>query len=166
MTCPAYPLPPPPTPLFPPPSSSSHLDDMPCLPATSSSLLTSRVPNLSSSSSPLHSLQARYTNFHLLLTSLSSFPNHRVRPCPPSLPLKGALKAHKHISLYESNTLQEQDVTILFLSVIPWGEIFAYCHPPGQPLPATGCGHVFQVLSAMTLMGGKDHILSPSYLWA
>ena len=33
--------------------------------------------------------------------------------------LKGALKAHKHISLYESNTLQEQDATILFLSVIP-----------------------------------------------
>ena len=50
--------------------------------------------------------------------------------------------------------------------MIPWGEIFAYCHPPRQPLPATGCGHVFQVLSAVTLMGGRDHILSPSYLWA
>ena len=80
--------------------------------------------------------------------------------------LKGALKAHKHISLYESYTLQEQDATILFLSVIPWGEIFAYCHPPRQPLPATGCGHVFQVLSAVTQSGGRDHILSPSYLWA
>ena len=79
---------------------------------------------------------------------------------------KGALKAHKHISLYESYTLQEQDATILFLSVIPWGEIFAYCHPPRQPLPATGCGHVFQVLSAVTQSGGRDHILSPSYLWA
>ena len=32
--------------------------------------------------------------------------------------LKGALKAHKHINLYESYTLQEQDATILFLSVI------------------------------------------------
>ena len=34
--------------------------------------------------------------------------------------LKGALKAHIHISLiYESNILQEQDAAILFLSVIP-----------------------------------------------
>ena len=32
---------------------------------------------------------------------------------------KGALKAHIHISLYESNTLQEQDAAFLFLSVIP-----------------------------------------------
>ena len=85
---------------------------------------------------------------------------------PFSRSFKGALKAHKHISLYESYTLQEQDATILFLSVIPWGEIFAYCHPPRQPLPATGCGHVFQVLSAVTQSGGRDHILSPSYLWA
>ena len=66
------------------------------------------------------------------------------------LHLKGALKAHIHIGLYESNTLQEQDAAILFLSVIPRGEIFAYCHPPGQPVAATGCGHVFQVLSAVT----------------
>ena len=44
--------------------------------------------------------------------------------------IKGALKAHIHISLYESNTLQEQDAALLFLSVIPWGEIFAYCHHP------------------------------------
>ena len=72
------------------------------------------------------------------------------------LVIKGALKAHKHISLYESYTLQIQDATILF----------AYCHPPRQPLPATGCGHVFQVLSAVTQSGGRDHILSPSYLWA
>ena len=50
--------------------------------------------------------------------------------------------------------------------MIPRGEIFAYCHPPRQPLPATGCGHVFQVLSAVTQSGGRDHILSPSYLWA
>ena len=33
--------------------------------------------------------------------------------------LKGALKAHIHISLYERNTLQEQDAAIHFLSVIP-----------------------------------------------
>ena len=33
--------------------------------------------------------------------------------------VKGALKAHIHISLYESNTLQEQDAALLFLSVIP-----------------------------------------------
>ena len=33
--------------------------------------------------------------------------------------LKGALKAHIHIGLYESNTLQEQYAAILFLSVIP-----------------------------------------------
>ena len=32
--------------------------------------------------------------------------------------LKGALKAHKHISLYESYTLQEQDATILFLGSV------------------------------------------------
>ena len=38
--------------------------------------------------------------------------------------IKGALKAHIHISLYESNTLQEQDAALLFLSVIPRGEIF------------------------------------------
>ena len=66
--------------------------------------------------------------------------------------IKGALKAHIHISLYESNTLLEQDGALLFLSVIPWGEIFAFCHHPAQPLSSTGCGHVFQ-------MGGRDHFL-------
>ena len=54
-----------------------------------------------------------------------------------SIKFKGALKAHIHISLYESNTLQEQDAALLFLSVIPWGDIFAYCHHPAQPLAAT-----------------------------
>ena len=33
--------------------------------------------------------------------------------------LKGALKAHILISLYESNTLRKQDAALLFLSVIP-----------------------------------------------
>ena len=60
-------------------------------------------------------------------------------PAPRGTFFKGALKAHIHISTYENNTLQE----LLFLSVIPWGEIFAYCHHPAQPLEATGCGHVF-----------------------
>ena len=94
-----------------------------------------------------------------------SQPGYQKKKWEMRLRFKGALKAHKHISLYESYTLQEQDATILFLSVSPWGEIFAYCHPPRQPLPATGCGHVFQVLSAVTQSGGRDHILSPSYLW-
>ena len=40
-------------------------------------------------------------------------------PRPRGTFLKGALKAHIHISLYESNTLQEQDAALLFLSVIP-----------------------------------------------
>ena len=31
---------------------------------------------------------------------------------------KGAIKAHIHLSLYESNTLQEQDAALLFLSGI------------------------------------------------
>ena len=64
--------------------------------------------------------------------------------------IKGALKAHIHFSLYESNTLQEQNAALLFLSLIPWGEIFAYCHHPAQPLAATG--HVFQ-------LGCRDHFL-------
>ena len=38
---------------------------------------------------------------------------------PKWLPVKGALKAHTHISLYESNTLQEQDAVLLFHAVIP-----------------------------------------------
>ena len=50
--------------------------------------------------------------------------------------LKGALKAHIHISLYERNTLQEQDAALLFLSVIPRGEIFADFCRPWQPLAA------------------------------
>ena len=50
--------------------------------------------------------------------------------------LKGALKAHIHISLYESNTLQEQDAALLFLSVIQWGEIFVYYLHPFSPLAA------------------------------
>ena len=33
--------------------------------------------------------------------------------------IKGVLKAHIYISLYESNTLQEQDAALLFLSMIP-----------------------------------------------
>ena len=40
-------------------------------------------------------------------------------PAPWGTFFKGALKAHIHISLYESNTLQEQDAALLFLSVIP-----------------------------------------------
>ena len=70
------------------------------------------------------------------------------------IPAPGAhfLKAHIHISSYESNKLQEQDAALLVLSVIPWGEIFAYCHHPAQPLAATGWGHVFQ-------LGGRDHFL-------
>ena len=32
--------------------------------------------------------------------------------------IKGALKVHIHISLYERNTLQEQDDALVFLSVI------------------------------------------------
>ena len=67
-------------------------------------------------------------------------------PAPRGTFFKGALKAHIHISLYENNTLEE----LLFLSVIPWGEIFAYCHHPAQPLEATGCGHVLQLV-------GRDH---------
>ena len=43
------------------------------------------------------------------------------------LSLKGDLKAHIHISLYESNALQEPD-GVLFHSVIPFSEIFVYCH--------------------------------------
>ena len=53
-------------------------------------------------------------------------------PRPPRhiflLLIPAPLKAHIHISLYENDTLQE----LLFLSVIPWGEIFAYCHHPGS----------------------------------
>ena len=78
--------------------------------------------------------------FHLLHTPYGRVTDY----------LKGALKAHRHISLYESNTLQEQDAALLFLSVIPRGEIFAYCHLPDQALAATGCDHVFPVLSAIT----------------
>ena len=76
-------------------------------------------------------------------------------PAPRGTFFKWALKAHIYISLYENNTLQE----LLFLSVIPWGEIFAYCHHPAQPLEATGCGHVFQ-------LGGRDHFrpLAHAYL--
>ena len=33
--------------------------------------------------------------------------------------LKGELKALIHISVYESNTLQEQDAVLLYLSMIP-----------------------------------------------
>ena len=33
--------------------------------------------------------------------------------------VKGALKAHIHISLYESNAHQEQDAALLFLSMVP-----------------------------------------------
>ena len=40
-------------------------------------------------------------------------------PVPGAPFFKGALKAHIHFSLYESNTLQEQDAALLFLSVIP-----------------------------------------------
>ena len=32
-----------------------------------------------------------------------------------TFPIKGELKAHIHISLYESNTLQEYDAVLLFL---------------------------------------------------
>ena len=39
-------------------------------------------------------------------------------PRPQGTFFKGALKAHIHISFYESNTLQEQDTALLFLSVI------------------------------------------------
>ena len=53
-----------------------------------------------------------------------------------SVSFKGALKARIHISLHESNTLQEQDSALLFLSVIPWEETFVYCHHPAQPLAA------------------------------
>ena len=35
-----------------------------------------------------------------------------------SIKFKGALKAHIHISLYESNTLQEQDAALLFLEAV------------------------------------------------
>ena len=40
-------------------------------------------------------------------------------PAPQGAFFEEALKVHIHISLYESNTLQEQDSTLLFLSVIP-----------------------------------------------
>ena len=50
---------------------------------------------------------------------LSGSTNSVSKPTTSFAQFKGALKAHKHISLYESYTLQEQDATILFLSVIP-----------------------------------------------
>ena len=42
-------------------------------------------------------------------------------PFMTSIPefLKGELKDHIYISLYESNTLQEKDAVLRFLSVIP-----------------------------------------------
>ena len=64
--------------------------------------------------------------------------------------LKGELKPHIHISLHESNTLQEYDAVLLFLSVVPWGKNFAYCYQPAQPLAAPDSSHVLQLLSAVT----------------
>ena len=74
---------------------------------------------------------------------------------------KGELKAHIHISLYESNKLQEYDAVIPFLSVIPWGENIAYCHQPAKPLAAPGSSHVLQLLSAVTQRVAA-HFMSPS----
>ena len=77
-------------------------------------------------------LSGKLTNFKHAITDVKgpgirNFPPfYRItlKPYNPALgfnnnEIKGALKAHKHISLYEGNTLQEQDATILFLSVIP-----------------------------------------------
>ena len=56
--------------------------------------------------------------------------------------IKGALKGHIHISLYESNTLQEQDAALLFSLSDPMREDFCIlpssCSDPGS-------GHVFQL---------------------
>ena len=62
---------------------------------------------------------ARTLNLKLVVLIVIQIGRGRGRAGDKFVILKGALKAHIHISLYESNTLQEQDSALLFRSVIP-----------------------------------------------
>ena len=83
--------------------------------------------------------------------SLSSRVNY-------DLTLKGELKAHIHISLYESNTLQEYDAVLLFLLVIHEMRIVCIASSLSQPLVAAMFFNCYQ----LWLKWVAAHFMSPS----